>query len=119
MYTKLMTEFSLLLDDSKVLVLNTFQAYNGIGLSSLAISWAFTVDASPPIAGHVFDGQRGGSYKQHKDVDYVADSTLIYVYWEGFHDPHTPIHEYIVQVGSCENCDDVLSQQPVGFDTGK
>ncbi|KAK3103765.1 hypothetical protein FSP39_021725 [Pinctada imbricata] len=31
------------------------KAYNNAGLMSLATSWAYVVDTSPPIAGHVYD----------------------------------------------------------------
>ena len=76
------------------------------------------MDASPPVAGHVYDGKRTEGTGKHKDVDYVSDMEVIHAYWEGFHDPHTPIREYLVRVGSCERCGDIMSQQPVGLDNG-
>lgn len=85
----------------------------------MASSWAFTVDASPPAEGHVYDGKRPDETVQQKDVDYVLDSSVIYAYWEGFHDPHTPVREYFLQIGSCIECEDIISQHPVGLDTGK
>ncbi|KAK3101903.1 hypothetical protein FSP39_007221, partial [Pinctada imbricata] len=90
------------------------KAYNKAGLMSLATSWAFVVDTTPPIGGHVYDGKSTNPVTR-KDVDFQTDMSTLDVYWEGFHDPHTPIKEYFISVGTCPQCENVLGNQAVGI----
>ncbi|XP_021364672.1 uncharacterized protein LOC110457646 [Mizuhopecten yessoensis] len=91
-------------------------ARNRAGLSSLATSWAFVADLSPPVTGKVYDGKyNAASYI--KDVDYQTSSSMISCHWEGFYDPHTAITEYTVSIGKCKHCDDVISNYSVGLST--
>lgn len=53
-----------------------------------------------------------------KDRDYQSETTVLYAYWEGFHDPHSPIQEYFVSVGTCQSCDNVLGRQALGIAEG-
>lgn len=86
-------------------------------MSSLATSWAFVVDTTPPVAGHVYDGNTSNS-NGIKDVDYQTDTSSLYAYWEGFHDQHSAIREFLVCVGDCPHCDNLLSCQSIGIATG-
>jgi hypothetical protein len=79
---------------------------------SLATSWAYSVDVSPPIAGHIYDGVPGTN---HSDIDFQTDMSALNVYWEGFHDPHSAIKEYYISIGTCPACDDVVSRQALGI----
>ncbi|XP_053400999.1 uncharacterized protein LOC128557566 [Mercenaria mercenaria] len=94
----------------------TVKAHNKAGLYTAASSWAFVVDVTPPVPGKIFDGPRGidGSCV---DVDYVESRSSLQAHWKGFHDSHSTIVEYFVNIGSCKNCDDVLIKQPVGIQT--
>lgn len=84
----------------------------------MAISWAYTVDTTPPVKGYVYDGNGSNSATQ-KDADFQSDTSAIYAHWEGFHDPHTPIKEYFISVGTCPECDDTIGYQLVGTVTSK
>lgn len=96
--------------------MNLFQAFNRAGLFTVASSWAFVVDVSPPVIGHVYDGPFiNGMFI---DLDNTNDHTKIAAHWKGFHDPHTSIKEYFIAVGSCSDCDDVLVEQTIGLQTG-
>lgn len=95
-----------------------FQSYNKAGLYTMATSLAFVVDASPPVPGVVCDGPRH-PMMLCKDVDYIENSSVLNVHWTGFHEPHSTIMEYYMSVGSCRNCDDVLTKQPVGIRNGE
>ena len=79
---------------------------------SMATSWAYTVDLSPPVAGHIYDGVPGSVLA---DIDFQTDMSALTVYWEGFHDPHSAIKEYYISVGTCPSCDDVLGRQAIGI----
>ncbi|CAC5414424.1 unnamed protein product [Mytilus coruscus] len=93
----------------------TVEAFNNAGLSSVATSWAFVVDTTPPIGGHVYDGQRSQMTGDLKDIDYQTETKMLYAYWQGFHDSHSYIQEYYVSVGTCNLCDDVFSRQALGI----
>ncbi|XP_078334035.1 uncharacterized protein LOC111124258 [Crassostrea virginica] len=88
------------------------KAFNKAGLMSMATSWAYTVDLSPPVAGHIYDGVPGSVLA---DIDFQTDMSALTVYWEGFHDPHSAIKEYYISVGTCPSCDDVLGRQAIGI----
>nr|XP_034314147.1 uncharacterized protein LOC105348718 isoform X1 [Crassostrea gigas] len=88
------------------------KAINKAGLMSLATSWAYIVDLSPPIAGHIYDGVPGSELA---DIDFQTDMSALNVYWEGFHDPHSAIKEYYISVGTCQSCDDVIGRQAIGI----
>nr|XP_006820035.1 PREDICTED: uncharacterized protein LOC102804825 [Saccoglossus kowalevskii] len=90
------------------------RAYNGAGMSAMAISWAVTIDTSPPEPGIVYDGERNSTFK---DFDYQFDTSKINAYWEGFIDPHSGIVDYIWKIGTCRGCDDVMQEQHVGLVT--
>ncbi|XP_078322971.1 uncharacterized protein LOC111122905 [Crassostrea virginica] len=89
------------------------KAYNKAGLISMATSWAYSVDFSPPLKGHVFDIQPNGSNRL--DIDFQTDLSRLLVFWEGFFDQHSAIKEYIVSIGTCQECGDVIVQQSVGM----
>ncbi|XP_060084880.1 uncharacterized protein LOC132564227 [Ylistrum balloti] len=93
----------------------TIKAYNGAGLYSLASSWAVTVDLTPPVIGHVYDGKPEDHLINQKDRDFQTDRTYIAAYWEGFHDAHSNIREFSVSIGTCRGCQEVLETQAVGI----
>lgn len=82
----------------------------------MATSWAFSVDFTPPLQGHVFDLQPNGTSRF--DIDFQTDMTALLVLWEGFYDPHSAIKEYIISVGTCPECGDVIEEQSVGITNG-
>lgn len=84
---------------------------------TIATSWAYIVDFSPPIQGHVLDVLPSGD--KSTDIDYQTDMSRLRVVWSGFHDPHSVIKEYFVRMGTCPFCDDVLRRQSVGLVNGK
>ncbi|KAK3100189.1 hypothetical protein FSP39_015958 [Pinctada imbricata] len=90
------------------------KAHNKAGLMSQATSWAYVVDTTPPVAGHVYDGKPTNPVTR-KDDDFQTDMSTLSVYWEGFHDPHTAITEYYISVGTCPLCQDVLGKQAIGI----
>ncbi|XP_072048763.1 uncharacterized protein [Amphiura filiformis] len=90
----------------------TIKAVNRVGLSSLQTFGAFKVESSPPIAGHVYDGN-----VTLTDQDFQVNTKVIYASWEGFHDAHTGVIGYTWRVGSCAGCDDVLPDRDVGYTT--
>ncbi|XP_053390115.1 uncharacterized protein LOC123523221, partial [Mercenaria mercenaria] len=92
----------------------TVKAYNAAGLYTATSSWAITVEATPPVPGKVYDGPPG-SDGSCVDIDYVDNRSTLQAHWKGFHDPHSAIVEYFVNIGSCKNCEDVLVKQPVGM----
>lgn len=95
-----------------------FQAFNKAGLSTLATSWAFRVDTTPPTAGHVYDGEKSQMVGNIKDIDFQTETKVLHSYWEGFHDSHSTIKEYYVAVGTCPGCGDVLMEQAIGITNG-
>ncbi|XP_022107048.1 uncharacterized protein LOC110988105 [Acanthaster planci] len=93
------------------------KAINTVGLITLRSYGAFTVDASPPVAGHVFDGDLGRAPANHRDRDFQRDCTELRAFWEGFHDPHSSIIGYFWRAGTCPGCSDVVLEQYVGLNT--
>ncbi|XP_038057739.1 uncharacterized protein LOC119729229 [Patiria miniata] len=93
------------------------KAINTVGLITLKSYGAFTVDASPPLAGHVFDGNPAEAPANHRDRDFQEDRRVIRAFWEGFHDPHSAIVGYSWRAGMCPGCSDVVTEQHVGLDT--
>lgn len=77
-------------------------------------SWAFTVEASPPVAGHVFDGDKSQTSGQN-DLDFQTHLDYLSAYWEGFNDPHSTIIDYYISIGTCVLCQDVLQHQAIGI----
>jgi hypothetical protein len=53
-------------------------------LIATASSWAYIFDMSPPISGHVYDGNVENAPPYMKDVDYQTDVKTLSSYWEGF-----------------------------------
>ena len=96
----------------------SFQAFNKAGLSSLATSWAFRVDTTPPTAGHVYDGDRSQITGSEKDIDFQTETKVLHSYWEGFHDSHSTIKEYYISIGTCRLCQDILPEQAIGIAYG-
>ncbi|XP_053398434.1 uncharacterized protein LOC128556766 [Mercenaria mercenaria] len=94
----------------------TVKAHNKAGLYTATSSWAFIVEATPPVPGKVYDGPPGmdGSCV---DVDYIENNSTLKAHWKGFHDPHSTMVEYFVNIGSCKDCEDVLVKQSVGIKT--
>ncbi|KAK3099491.1 hypothetical protein FSP39_005250, partial [Pinctada imbricata] len=90
------------------------KAHNKAGLMSQATSWAYVVDTTPPVAGHVYDGKPINPVTR-KDDDFQTDMTTLSVYWEGFHDPHSAIREYYISIGTCPLCEDVIEYQAIGI----
>ncbi|ESO83749.1 hypothetical protein LOTGIDRAFT_168990 [Lottia gigantea] len=84
------------------------QAINSVGMSTILISRPLIVDTTPPITGLVFDGISGDN--NIADTDYISNTLPPSVRWERFHDPHSSIKHYTVQIGTCPGCDDVLPQ---------
>ncbi|XP_060580924.1 uncharacterized protein LOC132737608 [Ruditapes philippinarum] len=94
----------------------TVKANNKAGLFTSFSSWAFVVDSTPPIQGTVYDGPLSLT-GQNVDVDYISNNATLHASWKGFHDPHTTLEEYFVNIGSCKHCEDVLVKQPIGIRT--
>ena len=90
-----------------------------MGLVTLRSFGAFLVDASPPVAGHVLDGDPAAAPAQHRDRDGQRSRTSLAASWEGFHDPHSTLVGYAWQAGTCPLCGDVVAWQSVGLDTCK
>ena len=53
-----------------------------------------------------------------KDIDYQTETKVIHAYWEGFHDSHSVIQEYYISIGTCPECEDILSEQAIGITEG-
>ena len=96
----------------------SLQAFNKAGLSTVATSWAFQVDTTPPTIGHVYDGDKTVLTGTVKDMDYQTDSKVLYAYWEGFHESQSTIRDYYVSVGTCPQCEDILLEQAIGITYG-
>ena len=94
----------------------SLQAFNRAGMFTVATSWAFLVDVTPPVVGHVFDGPVING--TDNDNDYTRSHDTLQAHWKGFHDQHTSIKEYFITAGSCKMCDDVLVKQPIGVREG-
>ncbi|XP_060577218.1 uncharacterized protein LOC132734491 [Ruditapes philippinarum] len=94
----------------------TVKAHNKAGLYAVTSSWAFTVEATPPVPGKVYDGPPGKD-GTCIDVDYIENHSTLKAHWKGFHDPHSTMVEYFVNIGSCKDCEDVLVKQSVGIKT--
>ncbi|XP_078696304.1 uncharacterized protein LOC144924691 isoform X1 [Branchiostoma floridae x Branchiostoma belcheri] len=90
------------------------KAYNGAGLSVIAVSWPTVVDSSPPEPGVVYDGVPSMG---HQDADFQTELDTLQVRWEGFHDAHSAILGYEWIVGTCPGCDDVMEAEHVGLIT--
>ncbi|CAC5375358.1 unnamed protein product [Mytilus coruscus] len=95
----------------------TIKAFNRAKLSTTRSSWAYIYDISPPTAGHVYDGRNDNIISSTKDIDFQTNMTHLFLHWEGFHDPHSVIKYYSVQIGTCSGCNDVMEQQTVGVHT--
>ncbi|XP_038050540.1 uncharacterized protein LOC119723761 [Patiria miniata] len=94
------------------------KAINRVGLISMKSYGAFAVDASPPLAGQVLDGNPALAQANHRDQDFQEDRRMIGASWEGFNDPHSAIVGYSWRAGTCQGCSDVVPEQQVGMDTG-
>eukprot|EP00058_Branchiostoma_floridae_P000533 XP_002586021.1 hypothetical protein BRAFLDRAFT_110187 [Branchiostoma floridae] len=88
------------------------KAYNGAGLSVIAVSWPTVVESSPPEPGVVYDGVPSA---HHQDADFQTELDTLRARWEGFHDAHTAILGYDWSVGTCPGCDDVMEAEHVGL----
>ncbi|XP_063415906.1 uncharacterized protein LOC134697555 [Mytilus trossulus] len=91
------------------------RAFNKAGLSSLATSWAFELDTTPPTPGHVYDGDKDQVTGSVKDIDYQTETKVLHAHWEGFHESHSTIKDYYVSIGTCPQCEDILGQQAIGI----
>ena len=89
---------------------------NNAGLTSVLSSQSIIFDATPPVAGRVFDGPRPGS--GFWDLDHTANHTHILSHWEPFLDPHSVVTEYQWGIGTCPGCADVQAFIGVGLKTG-
>ncbi|XP_072034094.1 uncharacterized protein [Amphiura filiformis] len=95
----------------------TVKATNKAGLVSVQSYGAFSVDASQPIPGHVYDGSPDLMTPNQKDQDFQTDTATLHAFWEGFHDPHSSLIGYWWIAGTCPECNDVLEEQYVGLHT--
>ena len=95
------------------------KATNNVGLVRLRSFGAFVVEASPPLAGLVFDGSRFTEPSHHPDRDYQRDRGSLAAHWAPFSDPQTAVVGYTWRAGSCPGCDDVVPEQQVGLDLGE
>ncbi|KAL9987476.1 hypothetical protein ACROYT_G001789 [Oculina patagonica] len=66
------------------------RAYTKAGLFSDFTSDGVVIDASPPVAGKIYDGKQLGV-----DVKYAKWTSTFTVNWDRFTDPHSPISRYI------------------------
>ena len=64
------------------------------------------------------DGNPALRTLNQKDQDFQIDTTALHASWEGFHDPHSSLIGYWCKIGTCRGCDDVLSEQYIGLQTG-
>ncbi|XP_046345841.2 uncharacterized protein LOC124126446 [Haliotis rufescens] len=92
----------------------TIKAFNGVGLSTVAISRAMLVDTTPPTLGLVFDGTRPLAAPVRMDRDYVTRIGDMGAHWEGFCDPHSSIAHYRIKVGTCSSCEDTMAEYEAG-----
>ena len=69
-------------------------AMNRAGLKSEAFSDGVMVDTTPPIAGHVYDGEESAGYEQ----DYFSDDNVLRAWWKDFSDPESGILGYTYTV---------------------
>ncbi|CAC5370733.1 unnamed protein product [Mytilus coruscus] len=106
--------YPLVLQDGHYYYINV-RAFNKAGLSSLATSWAFQVDTTPPTPGHVYDRDMSQQTGSVKDIDYQTETKVLHAFWEGFHESHSTIKDYYISVGTCPQCEDFLQQQTVGI----
>ncbi|XP_033637440.1 uncharacterized protein LOC117298344 isoform X1 [Asterias rubens] len=95
----------------------SIKAINHVGLITLKAFGAFTVEESPPVAGHVFDGDPSLASSNHRDRDFQEDRKTISAFWEGFHDPHSALMGYSWKAGTCKGCTDIIPEQNIGMDT--
>ena len=107
-----------LLQHYLVNLLSWIQGFNKVGLSTLATSWGFVVDMTPPVPGNVFDGPRQKDGRP-QDIDAQTYSCHMDAHWDGFYEPHSVIKEYFISIGTCPNCQNVVSRQAVGLVQGR
>ena len=102
---------------SNLYTMINLKATNNVGIVSAHSYGGYAVDASPPIPGHVYDGNPGLITTAQKDQDFQTHTTTLHAFWEGFHDPHSSLIGYWWKAGTCQGCDDVLPEQYVGLQT--
>lgn len=93
------------------------QGGNAAGLARLVSSSGYTLDASPPDVGVVFDGPQTSSGEG--DVEYWSSVDVIEGHWRGFSDPHTDIAQYWWGIGTCSGCTNVQPFISVGRNQGR
>ena len=77
------------------------------------------MDASPPLAGLVFDGSRDAAAAHHPDLDYQRERGVLAAHWEPFSDPHSAVVGYAWRAGLCPGCGDVVPDQQLGLVYGE
>lgn len=88
-------------------------AFNEGGLSRTVYSDGVLLDAIPPFAGVVVDGDAPGA----RDVDYQASPSSIAAHWLDFADYQTGISDFLFAVGSEPELADVVPETSVGSGT--
>lgn len=85
-------------------------AVNLAGLSLTVFSDGVTVDATPPTAGIVNEGES-------HDIDCIWSNETLFANWDYFYDAETDIVQYEVAVGHSPHIDDVMPFTSVGINT--
>ena len=109
------TECNSLSETHSYNIISFIKAVNRVGLVTIHSFGPYLVDASPPIAGYVYDGDPGIKLASGKDKDFQTNTSTLQAFWEGFHDPHSSLIGYWWSIGTCASCDDVLPEQYVGL----
>ena len=91
------------------------QVTNGAGLISVRSSLGYTLDATPPLQGNVYNGQTA----ELSNIRYTTNLGHLSFHWSGFSDPHSGIVEYFLRIGTEPEGGDVLEEFTVGLMTCK
>ena len=81
---------------------NMISAVDHVGLSSIAVSAAVTLDTTPPEIGSI---TVGGSMKHL----YLLSSKQLRIHWTGFEDIESGIDNFFIGVGDQTDIDNVKS----------
>ncbi|WAR31813.1 hypothetical protein MAR_034355 [Mya arenaria] len=86
-------------------------AINRADIPSAIVSKQFILDRTPPIGGHVLDG----NWERKVDLDYQSDIYTIHANWKDFSDIESDIDYFNVGLGTDHYATDVQSLTNVGL----
>ncbi|WAR31807.1 hypothetical protein MAR_034349, partial [Mya arenaria] len=87
------------------------QAINRADIPSAIVSKQFILDRTPPIGGHVLDG----NWESKVDLDYQSDIYTIHANWKDFSDIESDIDYFNVGLGTDHYATDVQELTNVGL----